>query len=129
MAQEQKTYKILLVDDDHFLLNMYSIKFKASGFDVEVVAGAEEALSKINDGYAPDVMMVDVVMPGMDGMTFLEKIRKEKLIPKTKIIMLSNQSQPQDIDRAKALNVAGYIVKATTIPSEVVAETLRIIQG
>ena len=127
MAQDKKLHTILLIDDDHFLLNMYSIKFKASGFEVTVVTGAEEALSKFNEGYKPDVVMLDVVMPGMDGIDLLEKIRKDKLIPQAKIIMLTNQSQSHDIEKAKSLNVAGYIVKATTIPSEVVAETIRII--
>ncbi len=125
----KKMFRIMLVDDDHFLLNMYSVKFKASGFDVQVAAGADEALAKINGGFVPDLMLLDIVMPGMDGIEFLNKIRTEKLIPNTKIVMLSNQSQQADIDRVKALGIAGYIVKATTIPSEVVSETQKILQG
>lgn len=131
MAPEKKSgsHTILLVDDDHFLLNMYSVKFKASGFDVHLAAGAEEALSALHGGLEPELIMLDIVMPGMDGLELLAKIRADKLALKAKIVMLSNQSQQSDIDKAKSYGVAGYIVKATTIPSEVVNEALKVLNA
>ena len=128
MSQDNKKSSILLVDDDHFLLGMYSDKFKTAGFEITVAGGGIEALDKIKAGLIPDVMMLDVVMPGMDGIELLKNIRDQKLAPNAKVIMLSNQSQEEDIEKAKALSVAGYIVKATTIPSEVVAETIKLIK-
>jgi CheY-like chemotaxis protein len=120
------TYKVLLVDDDSFLLNMYSLKFGKSGFDVSVAQNGEEALKKLQDGYVPDVILLDIIMPGMDGIQLLSEIRKSSLAPDATIVMLTNQSETADIDKAKALNVNGYIVKATTIPSEVVQDVLEI---
>lgn len=126
---EKPKYKILIVDDDHFLVNMYSIKFKSSGFEVSTALDGGDALNKLRDGLTPDVVMLDMVMPAMDGIQVLTQIRAEKLVPTAKLIVLSNQSQPSDIEKAKSLGISGYIVKATTIPSEVVTEVSKIIDG
>jgi CheY-like chemotaxis protein len=119
--------KVLLVDDDRFLLDMYALKFGKAGYDVNVADSTDGALKMIRDGYVPDVLLADIVMPGIDGLEFVEHIRSEKLAPSTAIIMLTNQGSSDDIARAKKLNVDGYIVKATTIPSEVLAEVEKII--
>ena len=120
------SYKVLLVDDDSFLLNMYSLKFTKSGFEVSVAQNGEEALKKLQEGYIPDVILLDIIMPGMDGIQLLSKIREGKLATDATIVMLTNQSDTSDIEKATALNVNGYIVKATTIPSEVVQDVLEI---
>jgi CheY-like chemotaxis protein len=119
-------YKILLVDDDAFLLNMYSLKFSKNGFDVVATSNAHDALQKIKDGFVPDIMLMDIIMPGMDGLQLLEEIRKEKIVPQATVIMLTNQSDANDIERAKTLGINGYIVKATTIPSEVITQVVEI---
>lgn len=121
-----KNYTITLVDDDKFLLNMYAMKFSKEGMKVTCIPSPEEALEKIRTGLMQDILILDVVMPGMDGIELLEKIRKEKLTPDSVVIILSNQGQQSDIDRAKALGINGYIVKATTIPSEALREIIRI---
>ena len=118
---------LLLVDDDQFLLNMYSLKFQNSGFDVEVVNSGLSALQKLRDGYTPSVVLCDLVMPSMDGLEFLKKVKEEKLSPRSVVIVLTNQSQSAEIDRAKEIGVDGYIVKASTIPSEVVQEVKNIL--
>lgn len=128
-AETKKSeYSVLLVDDDQFLLNMYSIKFKKSGFAVETAVGGPDALGKLRNGLCPDILMLDVVMPAMDGLEFLENVKKEKLVPEALYIVLSNQGQSSDIERAKRLGVHGYIVKASTIPSEVVEEVKTIMR-
>ncbi len=124
-----KKNKILIVDDDHFLLNMYALKFKSSGFDVNTANEGTDALRKLKEGLVPDVVMLDMVMPGMDGLEILAQIRKENLVPKAHVIILSNQSQSSDIEQAKKLGISGYIVKATTIPSEVVTEVEHLLEG
>jgi two-component system sensor histidine kinase ChiS len=118
--------KILIVDDDKFLLNMYSIKFGKNNFEVNSASLGEDAIAKIKEGYTPDIILLDIVMPGMDGFRVLETIRNEKMVPGAMIIMLTNQGQLTDIERAKSFGIAGYIIKATTIPSEVVEEVTRI---
>lgn len=119
--------KILFVDDDKFLLDMYALKFSKNNFEVNTAQGTEEALKIIRDGFSPDIMLIDVVMPGMDGIEFLTVLRNENLIgKKTAVIMLTNQGLSGDIVRAKKLNVDGYIIKATTIPSDVLVEVTKI---
>ncbi len=118
--------KVLIVDDDKFLLNMYSIKFSKSDFEVNSALSGEEAFNKIKDGYEPDIILLDIVMPGMDGFEILESLKKNNIATKALIIMLTNQGQLSDIEKAKSFGINGYIIKATTIPSEVVEEVKRI---
>ena len=119
--------KILFVDDDSFLLDMYAVKFKNQGYDVHTCDKAEAALKLLHDGYVPDAILVDIIMPDMDGIGFVTAVRKDNLASKATVIMLTNQGMPDDIARAKKLNVDGYIIKATTIPSDVLRETERIL--
>jgi len=122
-------YKIYLVDDDRFLLDMYAVKFKAAGHEVIANQGGEELMKTLKDKGAPDAVLLDIIMPGMNGFEVLEKIRKENLLPAaTKVIILSNQGQDADIAKAKELGAAGYIVKASAIPSEVLTETISLIE-
>ncbi len=121
---ENKMLKILLVDDDRFLLDMYSLKFKKSGVEIDPVSSSTGALDKLRAGNAYDVIILDIIMPTMDGIDLLKTIRAEKLSPDSVVIMLTNQSD--DIEKAKALVIDGYIIKATTIPSEVVEQVLGI---
>jgi len=123
------SYRIYLVDDDHFLLDMYAVKFKAAGHEVTAFSGGEELLKTLREKPAPDAILLDIIMPNMDGFQVLEALKKEKLAPAgTKVIVLSNQGQDSDIEKAKALGATGYIVKASAIPSEVLAETITLIE-
>ena len=123
-----KKYTALIVDDDKFLLDMYRKKFENDGATVDVAVGSEEALGKLRGGAKPDVLILDIIMPSMDGIELLEVIRKEKLAPDSVVIMLTNESDAERIDKAKSLGIKGYIVKATSIPTEVV-EKVREIAG
>ncbi len=118
--------KVLLVDDDQFLLDMYAIKFNKAGYEVKTADATATALKLVTDGYVPDVILSDIVMPGMDGLEFVATLRRDNIVPNTIIIMLTNQGSSDDIARAKKLQVDGYIVKATTIPSEVLTQVEKI---
>lgn len=119
-------YKILILDDDKFLLGMYELKFKKDGHEVVVATSATDVLSQLKDGFTPDILLLDIILPGMDGLQLLEEIRKEKLCASSTIIMLTNQGGQEEIDKAKSLHVDGYLVKAALIPSEVVEQVLKI---
>jgi CheY-like chemotaxis protein len=125
----EKKYKILIVDDDKFLLDMYAVKFKTLGHDPAVAVGAEDALNKLREGTNPEILILDIIMPSMDGLELLELIRKENLVPNATVVMLTNETDPAKIEKAKSLGVAGYIVKATSIPSEVVNEVINIVKN
>lgn len=123
-------YRLYLTDDDRFLLDLYAAKFKNAGHDVTIFSGGEELLTMLRKkGAEPDAILLDVIMPGIDGLETLQTIRKENLLKDAKVIILSNQGQESDIERARTLGAQGYIVKASAIPSEVVSETERIIKG
>ncbi|HZS42638.1 MAG TPA: response regulator [Candidatus Paceibacterota bacterium] len=120
--------KILIVDDDNFLLNMYAMKFQKENFEVFTANDGSSALQKVEEGLAPDAVLLDIIMPTMDGLKFLETVRAKKLIPQAIVVILTNQTESADIDRAKELGIDGYIVKATTIPSEVLNEVMKILK-
>ncbi len=127
MAQD-KRYKILIIDDDNFLIDMYALKFSESNFDVETALGPDLALDKLNDGLNPDIILIDIVMPKMDGFELLEKINKANLAQKSCKIILSNRGQKSDIERGKELGAAGYIIKASATPSEVITQVREILE-
>lgn len=125
MEKTDKKVKVLIVDDDKFLLDMYSVKFREDGFEVTVGTGGEDGLSKLRDGLAPDVIVLDIIMPGVDGFQFLETVKKEGLRGQTRVVVLSNQGQPEEIKRALDMGADAYIVKASAIPSEVLEQVKK----
>ncbi len=125
MEGEKK--KILIVDDDSFLLDMYALKFSQNNFEVHTSASGLQALDKIKAGLCPDVILMDIIMPEMDGFEMLEKMEAENLCANVTKIVLSNKSEQSDIDRGKSLGIAGYIVKANSTPAEVITQVVEIL--
>jgi CheY-like chemotaxis protein len=124
-------YRVYLVDDDRFLLDLYTVKFNNAGHEITTFGSGEDLLNTLRkkDAVVPDAILLDLIMPGIGGFETLEAIRKENLAKGAKIIILSNQGQDSDFEKAKQLTADGYIIKASAIPSEVFAETLRTIEG
>lgn len=119
--------KILIVDDDSFLLDMYALKFSQNNFEVYTASSGAQAIEKLRGGLVPDVMLMDIIMPEMDGFEMLGKINEEKLSPNCPKIVLSNKSEQADIDQGNKLGVAGYIVKANSTPVEVINQVINIL--
>ena len=128
MTDEAPKQKILIIDDDKFLLDMYALKFSGSGFEVVAFADAAEALEKVSGGLDPVAILLDVVMPGMDGFAFLEEFHKRKLSVHAVVIILSNLGQKEDIEKGLRLGAHGYIIKASSTPSEVVEKVKQIMK-
>ncbi len=122
-----KKYKILIVDDDKFLLDMYTLKFKEKGFEVDSAFGSIKALAKLKEDNGFDIIIMDVVMPAMDGFELLSEIKKGKLAEGAKMVILSNLGQPSDIEKGEKLGADGYIVKADSTPSEVVTKIAELV--
>jgi CheY-like chemotaxis protein len=120
--------KVILVDDDSLILNMYSMKFEKEGIEAESFTSGEELLERVRQGGKIDLLILDLVIPGMSGFEILEQVRKGNLAPEAKVIILTNQNEPQDIEKAKTLGVDLYLVKATTIPSEVVSQAIKVME-
>src|SRR3989339_14017 len=124
---EGEKRKILIVDDDSFLLDMYALKFSQNNFEVHTAMNGKQAIEKFKSGLHPLVMLIDIIMPEMDGFEMLEKINAEGLAPNSTKIILSNKSQQADIDRGSELGVAGYIIKANSTPLEVISQVISIL--
>ena len=112
--------KVLLVDDDKFLVDMYAMKFTKEGYDIHAFLSVAEALQALRAGLTVDVILSDIVMPEHDGFFFFSTLRDEKLLKGAHLIALTNQSSDEERKRAEELGVEQYVIKASMIPSEVV---------
>ena len=111
--------KILLVEDDQFIAQLYSEKFSKFHYEIEVVRDGFEAL-EILKKYKPDLILLDIVMPKMDGFEFLAHIKRDDLLKKISVLMFTNLSDKADIEKAKSLGAESYIIKSHFTPAEVV---------
>ncbi len=125
---EDKKYRILFLDDDEFVTDMYSLKFNQGGHDFRAVSDAESALEELRNGFNPDAIVTDLIMPKIDGFKFLEMARDEGLIGDAAVIVLSNQGETEDLTRAKEFGAVGHIIKANTIPTEVLKIVIELIR-
>lgn len=125
MSNEKKN-KIIIVDDDKFLLDMYAMKFAEQSYEVTPCSSAEEVLEKVRGGLVPDIFLVDIIMQKMDGFTLVETLRQEKLVADATVVILSNLGQKEDVERGRKAGADGYIIKASATPSEVVAKVTEI---
>ena len=112
--------KLLLVDDDAFLRDMYATKFVECGHEVDSADSGNNALNKLQQKQDFDVVLLDMIMPGMSGVELITAIKERFPDSKAKYIVLSNQGQHEDIKEALEAGACGYIVKAELIPSDVV---------
>lgn len=112
--------KIMIVDDDKNMYEMYELKFKKEWFDVMVCVNGLDALSKVSE-FKPDVILLDVMMPQMDGFETLRAIKELTTTIKSKIIMFSNINTKKDIEKWYELGADEYIVKANCTPKEIVS--------
>ena len=124
MAENAKR-NIFIIDDDPFILDMYVLKLKEQGFAVDTANDGRTGLEKIRE-QKPDVVLLDVVMPAMDGFEVLQAIKKDYPTPPPHIVFLTNFGQKEDIERGMELGAEDYIIKAHFTPSEV-AEKVKSI--
>ncbi len=126
---EGEKQKILIVDDDNFLLDMYALKFSQNNFEVYTGSNGLQAIEKLKGGLVPNVILLDLIMPEMDGFEMLAKINSLQLAPNALKIILSNKSQQSDVEQGQSLGVAGYIVKANSTPTEVIEQVITILKN
>ena len=125
-ANSTKQPKLLWVEDDKLIGKILSKKLVAAGFDlVQAKNGAEALLSLKNR--LPDIIMLDLVMPGMDGFTFLQEIKKDHALAKVPLVVLSNLSKQSDKDRAQILGVNLFLVKATVSLDKICRELHKVL--
>ena len=111
--------RILLVEDDDALANVYLIRLQAEGFDVLRVSNGEDALATALK-YHPDLVLLDIMMPKVSGFDVLDILRNTPETSHVKVMMLTALGQESDIERAKALGVNDYLVKSQVVIADVV---------
>jgi CheY-like chemotaxis protein len=120
---------ICIVDDDPFLLDMYNLKFQQAGYTLTCFTDSTAALAALRSGENQfDAILLDLVMPKVDGFEILRAIREENLCAeRTVLVILSNQGQDKDIAEAEKFGIDGYLIKASTLPSEVLEYVSRLL--
>jgi len=132
--------KILLVEDDPFLIDIYTTKLEESGFKLEIADNGEEALKKIREKNAanfeknkkknlwPDVLILDIVLARIDGWQVLQEIKEDEKLKDLKIIVFTNLGQKEEVEKGLRLGATKYLIKAHYTPSELVKEINKIIR-
>ncbi|EKE07695.1 MAG: hypothetical protein ACD_18C00004G0007 [uncultured bacterium] len=118
---------VLLIEDDTFLGNIYKTKFELEKFKVFVAADGLEGLDMAKKK-KPDIILLDVLMPKMDGFAVLENLKKDKSLEKIPVILLTNLGQKDDVEKGLELGAVDYLIKAHFKPSETVSKVKTVLQ-
>lgn len=118
--------KLLIVEDDPFLGEMYAAKFSQNGFEVELATDGKAGLDKIKK-IKPDLVLLDIVLPKMDGFEILKVVKEDPKLKKIPIILLTNLGQKNEVEKGLSLGADEYIIKAHFTPTAVVAKVKEII--
>ena len=122
-----KQLKILLVEDDNFLLGMYADKFRAEGFEAFVADNGAKGL-RLAKEKLPDIILLDVMLPQMNGFEFLQELQKETATKSIPVILLTNLSQKDEVQKGLALGAKDFLIKAHFMPQEVVEKVKSVLK-
>jgi len=115
----KKVPSILLIDDDDFLINIYKTKFEMEKFKVYTASDGEEGFL-MAQRKNPDIILLDVLMPKMDGFTVLDKLKSLEKTKKIPVILHTNLGQKEDVEKGLAKGAVDYVIKSHFKPSEIV---------
>lgn len=118
--------RILIVEDDDFLLQMYAAKLELENFTVYSATTGTQGL-KIAQKESPDLILLDLNLPEMDGFTVLKYLKDDQANKDIPVLVLTNFSQKENIDRCLDLGAEDYLIKAHFVPSEVIAKIKNIL--
>lgn len=114
-----KKKSILLVEDDEFLAELYATKLNLEGFEVDLAGDGEKGLKMVKEKN-PDLVLLDIVLPKMDGFEVLKEMKAGKITKNIPVILLTNLSQKDEVKRGLDLGADDYLIKAHFMPSEVI---------
>lgn len=123
---EEKIF-VLIVEDDVFLADIYKKKFEMEGFKVVVSENGEKALSDIKKK-SPDVVLLDILLPKLDGFAVLERLKADKETSSAPVILLTNLGQKDDVEKGLEMGAVDYLIKAHFKPSEVVDKVKKVLK-
>lgn len=117
---------VLLVEDDTFLANIYKTKFEMEKFKITVTDNGESGLQEAKKK-KPDIILLDILLPKMDGFTVLQKLKEDEETKDIPVIMLTNLGQKDDVDKGFELGAVDYLIKAHFKPSETVEKVKKVL--
>lgn len=119
--------KILLIEDDLFLSDIYKTKFEQVGYIIQVAENGAEGVKKARASQ-PDLILLDIVLPKMNGIEVLDQLKSAEGTKSIPVVFLTNLGSDEDIKEGLKKGAAGYLVKSQFTPSEVVAEVEKILK-
>jgi CheY-like chemotaxis protein len=111
--------KILIVEDDNFVAEVYSTKLLEMGHEVTIAQNGEEGLNNLKENI-PDLILLDIIMPVMGGIEMLEELKKNENWKKIPVILLTNVGEKDSVQKAQGLGVQDYLIKSHFTPAEVI---------
>lgn len=123
-----KQQKILIIEDDGFLIQMYASKLEMEGFKVLAAVDGEKGL-RIVKKEQPDLILLDLLLPKKDGFEVLAELKKDSKLKDIPVVVLTNLGQREDIERCFNLGAVDYLIKAHFIPSEVIAKLKSLLEN
>lgn len=118
--------KVLVVEDDQFLANAYKLKLSKSGYEASVASDGAEALELMKKD-KPDIILLDLIMPNMDGFSCLEAMKADGDLKTIPVVIASNLDQTEDIERAKSMGAVDFIIKSNVSIAEIVDKVKSIV--
>lgn len=123
----ESNFKIALIEDEKDLAEIYNLKMKMDGIETVVINDSAKAL-EILEREKPALILLDVMMPDLDGFELFVKIKQDKVLNKPKVYIWSNLTQKKDQEKAKQIGVDGYLIKSDYTPTTLVAKVKEIIK-
>ena len=122
----QDKIKILLVEDDSFLLGMYATKFEMENFKVIMAEDGEKAV-RLALKESPDIILLDIILPKINGFEVLRRLKANSAIAHIPVVLLTNLSQQDEIEQGLRMGAEDYLIKAHFMPSEVVDKIKKLL--
>ena len=119
--------KILVVEDDKFLRELIAQKLIKEGYDIAEAVDGEKGIKAVEDE-KPDLVLLDLILPGIDGFDVLSKMKEDPKMAQVPVIILSNLGQKDDIERGLKIGAADYLIKAHFTPGEIIEKVKTILK-
>lgn len=128
MEATPKKAKILLAEDEPLLGNLLKQRLEREGLEVNLVRDGEAALAALRAN-APDLMLLDIILPKMSGFELMEAVQSDPSAPKVPIVIISNLGQDSDLEKGQSLGAVGYFIKAKISMEDLVGQIKGFVEG
>ena len=116
---------ILVIEDDKFLRELITRKLLNEAYEVSEAVDGEEGIKKIKEG-KPDLILLDLILPGIDGFEVLSKMKEDPALASIQVIILSNLGQKDDVEKGLKMGAVDYLIKAHFTPGEII-EKIKVV--